>query len=940
MASNPDEQQEEFDAEIKTDELAADYAGDDEEPPEVDFDGIELDNDADDDTDDADARVDAETASDDTGPDPVEYDQSEDVDYTEVDTRGLDGHGDTFGPDPTAVEPDVDPEKITIRKNDDGKCVTTKVTATLSSEGARALPPEDEYKGDLQDITDEKPGHGPKPDRVAALRARLIRVDVNDHGEFAPTWGAAYVADASGAAIIYLRGEQHVEEFEALDAGDEILLTGLLNRAETGYKYSTSPATEVEVLQSDEYPAGYYLDKQSELENLRSVFNDADTQPTAWNQVADILVDEFEIAVPYGEEDDDPTWWLYQDAGEHEGLWIPSGRGRLETVLGDKLPYDVNSGRHRREILKNVKVRCRVEPDAFHAGAPSEDDLKWVVGVKNGVVDLRTGELHAHGPEWRLSSKLPIEYKPDEYDGLGEGIDWFLDDVCKTDEDRRMCMAMAGHSLMRHHQIKSAFPVLGPSNSGKTKWHGIVKRLLGYENAHTMNFDAFAAGEGFETGKILGVHAALDDDATGKKITDLNFFKKVTGGEEVSINRKYEKLADYTPFATISWLSNDPSVLGEKNSGVRSRLYPIVMPYRHTEDSGDGHKDKIDATELESRIYAEEELEALLVAAVEKAGEMYRTGDVGAERTESERWQIYEWWSDGVKRFMSECVTANAGHVMPKDAVYEAYVRWCDGEGIEPMNPSTFWRTARRTGEYFETDGVWFDSNSRGVKHVQLAPAGLEYCPDALLDKMDATGAAKASLSTATAIRDIQPFRGPSFYTVEGTVRVGDPYEPGFLVEGDDAAIRVFIDPHKSDSLKDSIDDAGDYIPDLANGDTVRLEKMEKDRDDGRLCLQYVHGYSTVKVLETEDRDDEQDILPDERYNDDGERKAQRERVKTVKSIIGDVEEENENGAPFEEVRDAVVEAGIDAGKFEHELEKLRHQGDVYEPAEGRLRVI
>lgn len=879
---------------------------------------------------------------DDDGPssiDPVGG-EDEEVDYTKVDTRGLGGDDDQ---NPENAEPSVDPEKVTIDAPVDETLTATLSTGELSDDES------------VQEVTGEEPDTLPNPERVVALRVRVISITIDDR-EFEAARGSVLVADRFGATIVDLG--THADIIDAFETdvvpGDDILLTGLVAAEGTLHKYAASAVSTVHINESDEYPAGYYLDEESAVKNLGRVFAEADTHAVAWNRVADAVVEEYDIAVPYAE--DDPVWWLYFDEGEEKGLWIPFGRERIDTVLGDRLPYDVNTGRHRREILKNVKVRCRVEQDEFAKGAPAEDDLKWIVGVQNGVVDLRTGELCGHDPKWRLSSKLPVEYKPDEYDDLGEGIDWFLDDVCESGEDRRMCMAMAAHSLMRHHQIKSAFPILGPSNSGKTKWHGIIKRLLGSGNAHTMNFDAFAAGDGFETGKVLGVHAVLDDDASDTKINDLNFFKKVTGGEEISINRKYEKLSDYVPFSTVSWLSNDPAVLKTRDSGVKSRLYPIVMPHRHTEDPDDGHKDFIDATELENRIYAKDELEALLVAAVEKAGEMYETGKVESERTESERWNLYDNWADSVQRFFGDCVVENPDHVTMKSAVYEAYKRWCEGEGLEPMTPSNFWKTARRSGPFFEAD-VWFSSSTRGVKHVQLGPKGLEFAPDAVIDKLDANGASKHSLDNVTPIREIHPFRGAGFHTVEGTVRFGDVYKPGFVLEDGDGAIRAFIGEHRSEPLKDTISDAGNYVPDFSEGDRVRLEKMEKDREEGKLCLQYVHGYSNVKLLETSPGDDGQSALPDEERDADddddddvvneisneGDKptgEIEHDEIGTTTAMVKNAVEDlaDENGrAPISDVRAAVE---LDDDVFDKAMRKLEYSGEVYEPVSDEVKAI
>ncbi|KPN29626.1 minichromosome maintenance protein MCM [Halolamina pelagica] len=69
-----------------------------------------------------------------------------------------------------------------------------------------------------------------------------------------------------------------------------------------------------------------------------------------------------------------------------------------------------------------------------------------------------------------------------------------------------------------------------------------------------------------------------------------------------------------------------------------------------------------------------------------------------------------------------------------------------------------------------------------------------------------------------------------------------------------------------------------------------------------------------------------------------GTSKTQRDRIKSVKALIGDIEEEYDEGAPIEEVLDRAGEIGMDEDKAEKEIESLRKKGELYEPVQGHLR--
>lgn len=60
-----------------------------------------------------------------------------------------------------------------------------------------------------------------------------------------------------------------------------------------------------------------------------------------------------------------------------------------------------------------------------------------------------------------------------------------------------------------------------------------------------------------------------------------------------------------------------------------------------------------------------------------------------------------------------------------------------------------------------------------------------------------------------------------------------------------------------------------------------------------------------------------------------------------MRAVVGFVENEgtDHRGASIDTVLDVAVALGLERSKAEHELEKLRRQGEVYEPQSDYLRV-
>ncbi|USZ66993.1 helix-turn-helix domain-containing protein [Halorussus salilacus] len=107
--------------------------------------------------------------------------------------------------------------------------------------------------------------------------------------------------------------------------------------------------------------------------------------------------------------------------------------------------------------------------------------------------------------------------------------------------------------------------------------------------------------------------------------------------------------------------------------------------------------------------------------------------------------------------------------------------------------------------------------------------------------------------------------------------------------------------------------------------DEVEVGDAERAVDITRSCLQDIGvdpetGQFDADVVET------------------GTSKTQRDRIKNIKQLIADIEDEYDEGAPIDVVLDRAEDIGMDHSKAEHEIDKLKQKGEVYEPSTDHLR--
>lgn len=103
--------------------------------------------------------------------------------------------------------------------------------------------------------------------------------------------------------------------------------------------------------------------------------------------------------------------------------------------------------------------------------------------------------------------------------------------------------------------------------------------------------------------------------------------------------------------------------------------------------------------------------------------------------------------------------------------------------------------------------------------------------------------------------------------------------------------------------------------------------------DDVKRAIAYVQASLNDVGVDPETGEFDADVV------ETGTSKSQRDRIQAVKHIIEERAEEHDGGAPADEVIQYATDyLEVDAEKVEHEIEKLKEKGEVYEPGTDGLR--
>ena len=499
------------------------------------------------------------------------------------------------------------------------------------------------------------------------------------------------------AAVAYHNGidrEQVLEDLRAHDRpGYEFdenkarkELRGVWRKAEAGgYEEPSSERLQERGILPDmsESQADATTKTAPDWEYVRALYadDDDDADKHARQAAADALLAEQPIMTV---TESDAVWRYDHDRGFYQGY----GEEWLHTILEDRL--DVHySTYERNEIVDRVRARTRVRREKINAA----DEADPLLCVGNGVVNLRTGELEPHDPDYNFIRGLQWDYDPE---ANSDAIVAFLESITQRKADWMTIVDHLAHGLMPGHPYRAFVMTYGPGGNGKTQLGELMRGFVGEDNAAAVELQDLAGGDDFATGALPGAFVNIGDDVSVGEIRDTSILKTLTGGGTARSNEKYEKKFEFKNEAAMFFSANEPPRFKEAKQSIDDRLYPIRMPYRFVDDPDpDDPYEREKTPGIAQELLGDDEaMRGLLALVVEHAQRLIATnGEYSMPEGPSERRARYEAASDPILRFVVECVEeGEIDDLILKDDAYSVYTALCDRDDDRPAKEDVFKR--------------------------------------------------------------------------------------------------------------------------------------------------------------------------------------------------------------------------------------------------------
>lgn len=352
-----------------------------------------------------------------------------------------------------------------------------------------------------------------------------------------------------------------------------------------------------------------------------------------------------------------------------------------------------------RSAVESAKSdpRVSVPVDAWD----KEDNL---LGVLNGVIDLKSGDLLKGQPDLLITRRAPVSYTRGHRNSKWEE---FLDFATGGDKEYQdWLQKAAGYTLTGSNKFDIMFLVYGPPGSGKNTFvEALIKCLGTQQYAWPLDSTIIAQNDGmsnstdlYHWAQLRGRRAVWVDELPESERIKENAVKKLTGSSEISARSPGEQPFTFESKAKL-WIStnNRPIITDD---AMWRRMRPI--PFTHVPKTPDpGLKDYI--------FDPEGGLPAVLAWAVEGAMKILNSPEpdaLGWCKVVSEAAERYRKNEDRIGLFLNESTTEQEGkHVTIKN-LYETYRNWSMDRGERAMTQIAFHRKLSERGLTIEGEGT------------------------------------------------------------------------------------------------------------------------------------------------------------------------------------------------------------------------------------------
>ncbi len=615
--------------------------------------------------------------------------------------------------------------------------------------------------------------------------------------------------------------------------------------------------------------------------------------------------------------------------------------------------------KHAKRSQSDAKIKAMINLVTGERGiiksAKDFDNNPFLFNCQNGTLNMLTGEFREHRREDYMTKISPVEYNP-----LAQCSLWLsvLERIMRGNPEMIAYLQnLAGQCLTGEVREKSFYIFWGVGDTGKTTFIEAIQFIL---DEYAQNIPIAALIKENKTSIPVDLHslkgarmAFASEPDFGDTLTD-GLIKRITGKDTMKTRTLHEKPTQWKPeFKLIIATNNLPKIPDASAAMWSSRVkcVPFVerIPFEE-QDKTLGEKLKLEAS-------------GLLNWMITGCKEWLRSGMKEPEIV-TQTVLDYQENSDKLADFFNYCFEKDTNGFVPFKLSYPLYKLWCANHDQRPVAENTLPQLLENRG-YVRGRG-WY-KNAKNEKVRDRGNYGMNLLSwlsgfdktaqncDMACHSGQTTGQTPVHLIIELIDSDYEQAKW-LFGQVDRLSLVDSIY----LVSCKDLTNTVSRVSNMSNDTDIPIfpldSDSVQSVQSVQNNINKQIITTLKESYDKWSLDNILEVYKSVeKVKEAMELKIQVEIpdLPENinisRYIDDyfkvrgwniSEAKSQRDKIKTLRTIIQEIQTDTNCAAPQESIISAMTDKGIQKEVAEDMLQKLKFSGELIEASQGMWRVV
>lgn len=371
-------------------------------------------------------------------------------------------------------------------------------------------------------------------------------------------------------------------------------------------------------------------------------------------------------------------------------------------MAGEEIPADDEEKENYKKQIKSFVLKsesdsrikamlnqAKVLP-GIPIGVDDTDKDIFLLNLKNGTLDLRTGKIKQHDKKDYITKLVNIDYNPN-----ASCPNWlnFLNKIFQGDEGLiNYVQKSVGYSLTGSITEQCFYMLYGNGANGKSTFLKAIEEITG-DYADSLKGSSLMIkrnddGARGDLAKLQGKRFVVTSELNEGQTFDESLLKALTGGDTVPVRFLYGEEFPLKPQFKL-WIGTNekPKVKGT-NLGIwrRVRLIPFLYTFKDEEKNENFYEE-----------YIKPELSGILKWAIEGCLKWQKEGTEIPDKVK-EAINDYRDEMDTIEHFLDDCCLIGDQYTVNVGDLYDRYCEWCTENREHELSSIKFTKKLKEKG--------------------------------------------------------------------------------------------------------------------------------------------------------------------------------------------------------------------------------------------------